>query len=180
MTEQEPSPLSVFQHAIGVYTRWSWPVQITQRAVPCRDEQLDRTSTRLVDTMTWTGAICPGQLCATYTVRFIFTDGDHRVHIDVADPALDPGAADELPHVNGDGTLCLHDFHEWDQSQPIATTIIPWTYEWLYHYELWMGIGTWTGGGDTYTKPIRPLDGLRLRATPGSSRRAFTRRRSKL
>jgi len=170
----------VFQHAIGVQTRWSWPVQITQRQVRYRDEELDLSGTRLLDTMTWTGDICPGQLSDTYTVNFEFTDSDHRVYINVIAPVLDPGAADELPHVNHDGTVCLHDFHEWDQSQPIATTIIPWTYEWLYHYELWMGTGTWTGGGGTYTKPVRPLDGQRLRAAPRRNRPDGRNRRAKL
>lgn len=169
----------MFQHAIGVQTRWSWPVQITQREVSYRDEQLGLEGTRRVDTMAWAGDICPGPSSDTYTVGFEFSDGGRRVYINVLTPALDPGAADELPHVNYDGTLCLHDFHEWDQSQPIATTIIPWTVEWLYHYEIWLGIGTWTGGGDSYTKPVRPIDGHRLRSAPRPSKSRNRTRRVK-
>lgn len=30
----------------------------------------------------------------------------------------------------------------------IANTIIPWTIEWLYYYELWLATGEWLGGGD--------------------------------
>jgi hypothetical protein len=29
----------------------------------------------------------------------------------------------------------------------IAETIIPWTSEWLYFYELWVFTGEWHGGG---------------------------------
>ena len=36
---------------------------------------------------------------------------------------------------------------EWDESQFIADTIIPWTSEWLLHYEIWVATGIWHGGG---------------------------------
>ena len=29
----------------------------------------------------------------------------------------------------------------------LSKTIIPWVYDWLYHYEIWVGTGEWTGGG---------------------------------
>jgi hypothetical protein len=30
---------------------------------------------------------------------------------------------------------------------PLAKTIIPWIYDWLFHYEIWLATGDWTGGG---------------------------------
>ena len=36
---------------------------------------------------------------------------------------------------------------EWDKTKFIAETIIPWTSEWLLHYEIWVATGTWHGGG---------------------------------
>ena len=36
---------------------------------------------------------------------------------------------------------------EIDASQFIADTIIPWTSEWLLHYEIWVATGIWHGGG---------------------------------
>jgi hypothetical protein len=30
----------------------------------------------------------------------------------------------------------------------IADTIVPWTAEWLVHYEIWLMTGEWYGGGD--------------------------------
>jgi len=29
----------------------------------------------------------------------------------------------------------------------IASTILPWASEWLFHYEIWRATGEWTGGG---------------------------------
>jgi hypothetical protein len=83
--------------------------------------------------------------------------------VQILDPVLDPGVRDELPHVYTDtGGLCLHEHGQWDQSLPIATTIIPWAAEWLLHYELWKATGVWTGGGATHARPVRPADGLKL------------------
>ncbi len=35
----------------------------------------------------------------------------------------------------------------WRPDMGLATTIIPWLYEWLAHYELWHATGEWRGGG---------------------------------
>lgn len=45
--------------------------------------------------------------------------------------------------------LCLYDpdAAEWDPRLPIATTIVPWTIDWLACYEGWLATGSWTGGG---------------------------------
>ena len=60
-----------------------------------------------------------------------------------------------IPHhyVNKDDPelplLCLFDpdAAEWDPSMSIATTIVPWTIDWLACYEGWLATGEWTGGG---------------------------------
>lgn len=47
--------------------------------------------------------------------------------------------------------LCLYDPNapkrEWHSRCRIATTIIPWTIDWLACYEGWLATGKWTGGG---------------------------------
>jgi hypothetical protein len=53
-----------------------------------------------------------------------------------------------LPHVYSDGTLCLHETDEWKATMVIADTIVPWTAEWLAHYEIWLVTGDWYGGGE--------------------------------
>jgi hypothetical protein len=72
------------------------------------------------------------------------------VNIQVLDPPLESDEQGELPHVYPDGGLCLYDpaGNEWDRSRWIADTIIPWTSEWLYHYECWKVTCVWEGGGD--------------------------------
>jgi len=56
-----------------------------------------------------------------------------------------------LPHVHSikQQHLCLHFLpeHSWIPQKHIGLTIIPWTAEWLYHYEIWLVTGNWNGGG---------------------------------
>lgn len=57
-----------------------------------------------------------------------------------------------IPHVYppaDDPTLCLFDpaQHQWDPTLYIANTTVPWSYDWLACYELWLMTGRWTGGG---------------------------------
>ncbi|MFM2393213.1 MAG: hypothetical protein RLZZ546_1195 [Bacteroidota bacterium] len=57
----------------------------------------------------------------------------------------------KLPHVycNKTQELCLYypKFKEWDFSKIILNTIIPWTMEWLFFYEIWLSTGQWYGKG---------------------------------
>lgn len=64
-------------------------------------------------------------------------------------PDNDEGA---LPHVYppaDDPVLCLFDpnANEWDAGMYLAETTIPWSFDWLACYELWLMTGRWTGGG---------------------------------
>ncbi|MFR1627012.1 MAG: hypothetical protein ACLSU6_08680 [Thomasclavelia ramosa] len=43
--------------------------------------------------------------------------------------------------------LCLNMPYEFDYSFRLVDTVIPWTQEWLYHYEIWLATGKWQGGG---------------------------------
>lgn len=46
--------------------------------------------------------------------------------------------------------ICLYlpKNNEWNSSYFLTETIIPWTSEWLFFYELWLGTGEWYGGGE--------------------------------
>lgn len=35
----------------------------------------------------------------------------------------------------------------------LADTILPWTSEWLLHYELWLVMGRWAGSGHDHAMP---------------------------
>jgi hypothetical protein len=53
-----------------------------------------------------------------------------------------------MPSFEAVQDLCLHKPDEWDSSMLLVETIIPWTTEWLAHYELWKRTHQWYGDGD--------------------------------
>lgn len=57
----------------------------------------------------------------------------------------------KLPHVysHKQQRLCLYSVskEEWTREKLIVSTIIPWTSDWLFYYELWLPNGEWFGGG---------------------------------
>src|SRR5215217_7638942 len=95
--------------------------------------------------------IQPSPASQTYTVRLIYRHG-RPPKVTVTDPplALHPDAS-QLPHVYPGNELCLYYPGEWKHDMLLSATILPWTAEWLIHYELWLATGTWAGGGYTHT-----------------------------
>lgn len=64
-------------------------------------------------------------------------------------PVPRPGTT-KLPHVYAGNVLCLYTYENGDYHYArdyVADTIIPWTAEWLAHYEIWYATGEWHGGG---------------------------------
>jgi hypothetical protein len=80
----------------------------------------------------------PTPASRTYTVRLVYRHG-RRPRVTVSDPplALHPGAK-ALPHVYPGDELCLYYPGQWNHDMLLAATILPWTTEWLIHYELWL------------------------------------------
>ena len=112
----------------------------------------------------WEGQLRP--LSRPYTAQILLrsarkNDADESalpVRVTVIDPLLhrrteDP--ADPIPHHYPNSCrpelpiLCLYDplANQWNQSRAIATTIVPWTIDWLACYEGWLATGEWSGGG---------------------------------
>jgi hypothetical protein len=89
----------------------------------------------------------PTPACRRYTARIVYR---HRrqPRVTITDPTLElhPNAV-SLPHVYGGGELCLYLPGEWRDDMLLANTILPWTSEWLLHYELWLITGHWAGSG---------------------------------
>lgn len=102
--------------------------------------------------ITWTHTISPSPLGGLYLVRLVYHIS-YFPKMYVIDPRPLPLASgnDKLPHCYDQRAqrLCLYfpDGKEWNKTMLLATTVIPWAYEWLYHYEIWLGTGEWTGGG---------------------------------
>lgn len=90
----------------------------------------------------------PTPLSRRYTVK-ITQRPPFDPDVEILAPALrlHPGAPG-LPHVYPGDKLCLYEPGEWRSNKSIADTVLPWTAEWLYHYEIWLITGEWTGGGD--------------------------------
>jgi hypothetical protein len=133
--------LGVVQQAIGI--RRMWP-GVAPKVKP----------TGLV----WIGKLKPSAVSPAYTVKVVYRPSEYFPTVHVLDPPLDPRHRDRLPHVYDGDRLCLCEPEQWDQTMSIAETIIPWTAEWLFHYELWKATDRWSGGGDVYA-PANPVSG---------------------
>lgn len=110
----------------------------------------DSTASIRSGTLTWKGRIQPRALSRPYLVRLRYRPGK-RPQVHVLAPPLQQRDGQDPEHLHDDGSLCLYyiraDPPEWDDSMRLADRILPWASEWLYNYENWLAIGTWTGGG---------------------------------
>ena len=100
----------------------------------------------------WEGKLQPSELSMTYDIRIEYNTGkDPDVYVINPKPLLLAKEAIKLPHIYNQEKqhLCLYHrrMNEWNECKMIAKTIIPWTSEWLLHYEIWVVTGTWHGGG---------------------------------
>lgn len=91
--------------------------------------------------------IQPSPASQIYSARLRYRHR-RRPRVTVIDPRLElhPDAR-ALPHVYAGDELCLYYPGQWRHDMLLAATIVPWTAEWLIHYELWLITGNWTGGG---------------------------------
>ena len=108
------------------------------------------------DVLTWDGWLQPSAISHRYKIRITYKLGDVPEII-----LLEPDAqqlADKVisgrrpPHIYGTDPLrlCVHHpgRRDWKSTQPIATTIIPWTIMWLSFFEDWVCTDVWSGGGE--------------------------------
>lgn len=96
--------------------------------------------------MTWTGTIRPTPCSRDYTIKIVYRPWLYP-HVTTIEP-LESRPGENLPHTYRDGSLCLHEAHEWTHTMPIADTIVVWAAEWLAHYELWKVRGRWYGDNE--------------------------------
>lgn len=93
----------------------------------------------------------PSVFCENYRIKMVHKS-NKPVKVYVIDKVLKIAHnRKKLPHVYNSKKqqLCLYSplKKEWKPTQYIINTIIPWTSEWLYYYELWLIDGMWLGGG---------------------------------
>ncbi len=107
-----------------------------------------KAKTKLTTTrFTWVSTLQPTELSRVYTVRIVLHAGRYP-NVRVINPVLESRPGETIPHLFGDGSLCLHLEDEWNSSMLMVDSTVPWTSEWLFNYEIWMGTGTWYGGGE--------------------------------
>ena len=95
--------------------------------------------------------IRPTYLSKDYNIKIHF-DRNDGVIVYVIDEILRVAKnRTRLPHVysHKEQRLCLYSpsRREWSNNKLIVSTIIPWTSDWLFYYELWVESGQWFGGG---------------------------------
>jgi hypothetical protein len=101
--------------------------------------------------LVWEMMIQPSVFSRPYQARIEYRQ-EHIPGTRITDPNLRLLAGDrKIPHLYnqvGD-PLCLFyvPAREWNSSMPIAKTIVPWSCEWLFHFEAWLHSGEWDGGG---------------------------------
>ena len=113
------------------------------------------TSIRRIS-LAWTGILTPTPLSRDYTVRVTYSLRTYP-RVVIIDPPLVPDENGLLPHFYREGSLCLHEAHEWDRSMLIVDTTIPWATEWLAHYELWKWSGQWYGERDSAAEAMTTM-----------------------
>lgn len=120
---------------------------IAQQAFALRDRYPDGRVGLRPDALRWRGELTPSTLSRDYTMELGYWLGGHPT-VRVVTPILDGRLGESLPHVFRDDSLCLYHNEDWSSSMLLADTIVPWTAEWLYFYELWVPGGDWYGGGE--------------------------------
>ena len=95
----------------------------------------------------WHGTLQPSPRSDIYEVEILY-EVPYRPVVKVLTPQLSTwGKLKKQPHTFQDGSLCVHQAHEWHGNKLVAATIIPWTCLWLAFYETWLETGCWLGEG---------------------------------
>ena len=104
----------------------------------------------------WTACVCPSPLSRKYDIEVSYSLASSP-RVRVLRPELRTREGESLPHVYGDGSLCLYYRGDWSRSLLLAETVLPWAVEWLLHYEVWLATGTWRGEGihPSKAKPLK-------------------------
>lgn len=112
--------------------------------------------------LVWRGLLQPSALSEQYLIEVSLEVGKNPA-VNVIEPELRPDENGLLPHIWEDGSLCLNTAGQWTSKMLLVDTIVPWSSEWLFHYEVWKGTGIWLGDGvaeeapEAQSKLLHPL-----------------------
>lgn len=106
--------------------------------------------------LSWKGKIRPSTLSNEYTILIKLQKKKIEVFVIEPKKLMLFSSETKLPHVYSTKKqiLCLFypDGKQWNRGKLIVNSIIPWTSEWLYFYEIWLITGEWLGGGTVHQK----------------------------
>ena len=143
-------------------------IALVREAMMLRKHYPDGSIRLRASRLRWTGELQPSEISRQYLVDVRYAP-PNLPRIVVRRPKLVANADGLLPHIYPDGGLCLFEPGQWAHGDPIAETILPWTCEWLLHYEFWRATGEWCGSGGDHFGPIgvqdrphRPSTGRRV------------------
>ena len=117
-----------------------------QQLLALENLPLSRSTKLKRGALRWEGELQPTPLSERYLVEITASEGK-RPTVLVLAPALRAPEDHRLPHTFAGERLCLCYPWQWNRGLAIARTIVPWTSEWLLHYEIWLATGHWHGGG---------------------------------
>lgn len=132
------SPISLIQQKVALCSAY--------KSASCH---IDKKKNQLF----WSGKIKPTALSKEYSSILVYHPGESP-KVWVVGDELEKLDDPNFPHkYNIDAKnkmvrICLYRHSEFNSSKLLANTIIPWTVEWLYFYELWLATGEWLGGGE--------------------------------
>jgi len=117
-----------------------------------RDYGFGETRMSSYNQLVWVGKLKSSPLGDDYLVRVTYKKGDSpKIYVLEPKELKLPEGKNKLEHVydHKNQKLCLYypKAKEWNDTKTIASTIMPWAMEWLYHYEMWLITSEWTGGG---------------------------------
>lgn len=93
---------------------------------------------------TWIGILQPKDSSPAYKIKIVLPSSTGFPSVWVLSPKLPAG----VPHIYTENqSLCLYypEDRSWNRRKLVARTIVPWTAEWLYLYELWCITDQWYG-----------------------------------
>lgn len=101
----------------------------------------------------WYGYLRPTPLSDKYQIRITVEKPKGMVPaVEVISPKLRSLNDEIIPHMYDQDSFELCLWHpqkgEWKSSMWIADSVLPWTAEWLFFYEVWLCTGDWMGGGE--------------------------------
>ena len=96
----------------------------------------------------------PTPLSRTYNLRLSYNRGESpQVYVLSPNIAEIAAGRELVPHLYGHKhpvKLCLYlpRAREWGPEMSLARTVVPWSVDWLFHFEAWLATDEWSGGGE--------------------------------